>query len=134
MEAADTWAPLILGAAVLVAGLVQAAKYIVFRSRAQRVSGTVAGLRGKPGTAEGVPSYQPILHFTTLEGREIRTKMRVASFPAPAKPGERVTVVYDPRNPSTAEIKGKGWLFLLVLVFAFFVLGFALLGVGLTRL
>lgn len=130
VEQGSGWVPLILGVAVIIAGVVQAAKYIAFVRRGQNVPGVVAGLRGKPGAAEGVPSYQPTLHFVTLDGREVRTKMRVASFPAPAKPGERVTIVYDPRDPSNAEIKNKGWLFLVVLVLAFFVLGFALLGVG----
>lgn len=123
---------------VLVLGLVFAGafggdllKYVIWRRRAERVPGRVTELHRRLGGSRGdrpQMRYSPILEFTTRDGRDIRTRLNVGTKPAPAKTGEQVTVVYDPRSPEHADIAGKGWLRLSLLILGT-LLGVSLVGV-----
>lgn len=113
------WSILALGVAVIVLCVVQLGKYIAFRRRAQRVPGTVAGFHKRATGGSGPRSvYQPILEFTTIEGRDMHARMRVGTNPRPARQGQQVTVIYDPSRPTEAEIEGKGWIRVVILLAA----------------
>lgn len=79
------------------------------RRHYRRVPGVIVGLRdtrGEAGPAPSTRSRAAIFRFTTLDGRVITTESNVQSFPGP-RPGKRVTVLYDPRRPYSAETTGR---------------------------
>lgn len=81
------------------------------RRHYHRVPGVIVGVRntrGEAGTGPrtNVRSRAAIFRFTTLDGRVIETESDVQSFPGP-KPGKRVTVLYDPQRPYSAETTGR---------------------------
>jgi hypothetical protein len=41
----------------------------------------------------------PVLRFTTVEGDEVESVSPLASSKLKVRPGDQVTVLYDPRNP-----------------------------------
>ena len=96
----------------------------------QRVPGTVVSLAWKhsSGSEGGSQVCHPVLAFRTLDGREIQTATGVGSSRVIAQPGEEVPVIYDPRNPSRAEIDtwaGRAsWLPWLITVAGLAVLGY----------
>jgi len=100
----------------------------------ERVPGTVVSLAWKQslGSEAGGQVCHPVLAFRTLDGREIQTATGVGSSRVIARPGEQVRVIYDPRNPSRAEIDtwaGRAsWLPWLSTV-----VGLAVLGYGVFR-
>jgi hypothetical protein len=82
-----------------------------FDRRAVAVPGVVAELRlrrgvGRPGEG-GSFLWFPVLEFTTVDGRQVRTDAMYGSVPAPARPGHQVTVLYDPDQPTRARIGGR---------------------------
>ena len=95
-----------------------------FWQRAQRVPGTVTGLSGKYGN-----ELTPILQFTTDEGHDMETTASVGARPMPVRPGDEVTVLYDPEDPTTAEM--TIWY---RLSFAVVFLGIGLVVIGLSAL
>jgi hypothetical protein len=80
------------------------------------------------GSESGGQVCRPVLAFRTLDGREIQTATGVGSSRVIAQPGEQVRVIYDPRNPSRAEIDtwaGRAsWLPWLITVMGLAVLGY----------
>lgn len=79
------------------------------RRRYVRVPGVIVGrrdARGELGMGPATHSRAAIFRFTTVEGQEIEAESDVQSFPGP-KPGKRVTVIYDPRDPYDAETTGR---------------------------
>lgn len=127
---AMSWIVLALGLVFAGASSIELLKYVAWRSRAERVPGRVAALHHGVGDASSVPRtrYYPILEFTTRDGRDIRTRLNVGTTPSPAETGEQVTVVYDPRSPEHADIAGKGWLRVALLILAT-LLGVTLVGI-----
>ncbi|MEU6431187.1 DUF3592 domain-containing protein [Microbispora sp. NPDC046973] len=73
-----------------------------FRRRAQRTRGLVVGLRASRSD-DGV-SYYPTIRFTTLYGQQVEAETTYGSNPPPARPGEEVTVLYDPARPTRIRI------------------------------
>lgn len=55
-------------------------------------------------------TYTPKVQFITMEGVSIEFYSSYASNPPSYQIGELVTVVYQPRNPEDAIIKGEGQL------------------------
>jgi hypothetical protein len=58
---------------------------------------------------------RPIFRFTTLEGHEVEVTSKHGEV-SPPQPGDRVTILYDPRKPRHALIdtsgqrgSGMGW-------------------------
>lgn len=87
------------------------------RRRYVRVPGVIVGrrdARGEVGTNPATHSRAAIFRFTTVDGRVIETESDVQSFPGP-RPGKRVTVIYDPRNPYDAETTGRFAISMLVM-------------------
>jgi hypothetical protein len=82
-----------------------------FDQRAVGVPGVVVDLRLRRGVGEpgehGSFLWFPVIEFTTVDGRQVRTDAMYGSVPAPARPGHRVTVLYDPDQPTRARIGGR---------------------------
>lgn len=82
-----------------------------FWRRAERVSGVVTELRTRRKVrigdmnlrTNGQLSY-PVVQFTTHEGRDVETTTYTAAQPMPARPGDETTVLYDPTDPTFAEL------------------------------
>ena len=107
------------------------------RRHYHRVPGVIVGVRktrGEVGTSPrtNTRSRAAIFRFTTLDGRVIETESDVQSFPGP-KPGKRVTVLYDPRQPYSAETTGR-FLILVVLMPPLMAFGVFLIIVSLSHL
>lgn len=100
-----------------------------FRRKAQSVEGVVTELRTQASGSFGADAAYPVLQFTTRDGRDVRTKARTGSLPAPAREGDHVTVLYDPDDPTTADIAGRSADILLSLSFILF--GLIFTGIGL---
>jgi hypothetical protein len=100
---------------ILLAGLVIAVLgVLVIRQNrrltrtGQRVTGTVTDLRwhshSDQSSRGGYTTYHAVLAFRTLEGREVEAVTRNGSREIIARAGEQVPVIYDPRDPTRAEI------------------------------
>ncbi len=97
-----------------------------FLARAHRVPGVVVDLSWSRSRNGG--TYHPVLRFQTLDGRTVQATSDVGSRPAPARPGQAVTVLYDPENPQEARLDtmtGRGTLLGVI----FMVIG-ALVAIG----
>lgn len=98
-----------IGAFFVISPAWQLLKIWRTRRRYVRVPGVIVGrrdARGELGMGPATHSRAAIFRFTTVDGRVIETESDVQSFPGP-KPGKRVTVIYDPRNPYDAETTGR---------------------------
>ncbi|WP_169984425.1 DUF3592 domain-containing protein [Microbispora sp. H10836] len=73
-----------------------------FRRRAQRTRGLVVGLRASRSDDGTV--YYPTIRFTTMYGQQVEAETAYGSNPPPARPGEEVTVLYDPAKPTRIRI------------------------------
>ncbi|MEV1203558.1 DUF3592 domain-containing protein [Microbispora rosea] len=73
-----------------------------FRRRAQRARGLVVGLRAS--RSDDGTSYYPTIRFTTVYGQQVEAETTFGSNPPPARPGEEVTVLYDPARPTRIRI------------------------------
>ncbi|GLX09731.1 DUF3592 domain-containing protein [Microbispora sp. NBRC 16548] len=73
-----------------------------FRRRAQRSRGLVVGLRAS--RSDDGTSYYPTIRFTTVYGQQVEAETTYGSNPPPARPGEEVTVLYDPARPTRIRI------------------------------
>ncbi|MEU7887721.1 DUF3592 domain-containing protein [Microbispora bryophytorum] len=73
-----------------------------FRRRAQRTRGLVVGLRAS--RSDDGTSYYPTIRFTTVYGQQVEAETTYGSNPPPARPGEEVTVLYDPARPTRIRL------------------------------
>jgi hypothetical protein len=100
-----------VGLALLIAGARTRAATRRFDARAVRVPGVVVELRlarGYRGPGERSSGFWvPVLEFTTADGRPVRTAAMYGSVPAPARPGDRVQVAYDPDQPTRAQVADR---------------------------
>ncbi len=89
-------------------GFVAFGAYVIRTGRRLRRYG-----RGAPGTVvrlrwesndHGGGRFYPTFRFRTEDGREIEAESDLGANPAPAREGQRVTVVYDPARPQRARI------------------------------
>lgn len=91
---------LVLGVALVVAGIHRYRTGRAFLASAQRVPGMVTGIH----RVETTDSYEffPVLRFRTLEGAEVETvgQTRGGSYELTRLKGTAVPVLYDPRNPA----------------------------------
>jgi hypothetical protein len=83
-------------------------RQLLLRRKGQRVTGTVTGIdrqwnQGGRDNAGGY-TYSPVLSFQTLAGQQIETKSATGGSSPGAEVGQQVRVLYDPANPSTAEL------------------------------
>ena len=71
-------------------------------------------------------TYKPIVRFKTQNGQTVEFASSYSSSPPAYDIGESVTVVYQPKNPSEAVIKGDGQFLHII----FMLLGGALASIG----
>jgi Protein of unknown function (DUF3592) len=99
---------LLSGVVLAVAGTRVRARARRFEQRAVSVPGRVVDLRLRRGVGEpgegGSLLWFPVLDFSTIDGRTVRTEAMYGSVPAPARPGHQVRVLYDPQRPTRARI------------------------------
>jgi hypothetical protein len=100
-----------------------------FAGRAERVDGRVVdvvreGVR--PGERGG--SYSSTFHFTTRDGRSFVARASVRSTTPRYRAGEKVSVLYDPRDPETAVIDSFADRYFLLIVLLPIGVGFAAVG------
>jgi hypothetical protein len=109
-------------------------KQLLLRRNGQRVTGTVTSIDRQwdsGGGADGSPGgyvYYPVLSFQTLAGQQIETRSGVGASNPHVEAGQQVRVLYDPANPSTAEVDNfytQSAAFLLGLLCAAFGTGVA---------
>lgn len=130
----------VVGTAFVVAGVRTRRATARFERIAVRVPGQCVDLRLRSrqrGLGERHSAYHPILAFATLDGRQMTVESPWGGIPTPARPGQPVTVLYDPQQPARARVDGlmgRGTFFSVVLILmggVFAVIGWlVLLGVG----
>ncbi|MEV5572382.1 DUF3592 domain-containing protein [Spirillospora sp. NPDC052269] len=84
------------------AGVYSIRKTRYLRRHGHRVPGVVDRLKFERGSQTG-GNYYPVLHFHTLDGSFVQTESDVGTNPARSRPGDQVTVVYDPARPDRAR-------------------------------
>jgi len=95
------------GLLLIGVGLVTIVRARRFRAHALRAPGVVVGQRRVLvgyGTKPTSTRYYPTLAFRTSGGREIRAESDINNTPPVAEEGTRVTVLYDPRDPTRVRI------------------------------
>jgi hypothetical protein len=118
-----------LGLLFSAIGVVLLVRLRRFRRTAVRVPGVVADVvyDGSAGDSGSGGLWFPVLSFTTVEGRPVRTRGRYGRSPARARAGDQVTVLYDPEDPALASLPRDGANHLAVF-FVVFGLGAAAVG------
>jgi uncharacterized protein DUF3592 len=122
-----------LGALLLFISLVLWNKTRLFVAHATTAQGVVTDLvtvRDKDG---GSDTYKPEVKFSTEEGKEITFTSSFSSRPPAYDVGESVPVLYLPRQPHEARIKGFGSLWSGCLILAGLGATFSLAGYSILR-
>lgn len=94
---------LIVGVAALVGGIYWGVKTQRFVASASRASGTVIELERRQSGDDG-PTYYPVIRFIDADGREVTFTSSTGSNPPSKREGDKVDVLYDPKNPNEAEL------------------------------
>jgi hypothetical protein len=102
----------VIGTVFVVVGIRGIRSTRVFERIAARVPGMCVDLvlrhSGSASVGESHSTWHPILAFATLEGRQMTIESPWGGVPAPARRGQQVTVLYDPRQPARARV--DGWI------------------------
>jgi hypothetical protein len=80
-----------------------------FAAGAARAQGVVVELVGGPAPGPQTPgplSY-PVVRYRTVDGREVVFRSDLGAQPSPWRPGQPVTVLYNPADPQEARIDSK---------------------------
>ena len=111
-------ASILFGALLVAVGVWFMVKGTPLQRRAARATGHVVALQRKPDPGNGFFIYSPVLEFRTAGGEQVQAVARSGGDPAPARVGDDVRVLYDPADPSVADIETfrGGWLSLLALL------------------
>ena len=96
------------------------AGYISWKLEQEGVTttGTVVRLE-ESDTGDGACCvYSPVIEFTTADKQTFSFEGDNASDPPAYKVGEEVSVIYDPKNPQTAQINKwtERWLFPIIII------------------
>jgi len=97
---------ILIGVGIVVLGVTFWFRSRSFLARAVRTSGVIVDLqreRSRAGDGHGTV-YRPIFRFTGPDGRDIVRRAGSASSHPRLRPGEPVTVLFDPQRPSEARI------------------------------
>lgn len=100
-----------------------------FLSKALPANGTVQSLR--PERIDRSTVYFPVITFTTAAGVAVTAESK-SSRSGAYKVGQKISILYDPNNPSNLEINASWsrWFFVAIAVFfavVLFGIGFAAL-------
>jgi hypothetical protein len=122
----------VLGTSTVARGRRQSAGAADFVSRAVVTEAEVTDLRLKydQRMADRPGVFHPVVRFALPDGRRVEAETLVGAHPAPARPGQRVPVRYDPQDPERVVLAkglaGAGSVGCMRTAF-----GVALAGVGL---
>jgi Protein of unknown function (DUF3592) len=96
-------------AAVLVAvGVWRWRESRAFAASASRAQGVVVELvSGSSGTQAAAPLSYPVVRYRAMDGREVVFRSGFGSRPSLWRPGQTVTVLYDPADPQAARIESR---------------------------
>lgn len=83
-------------------------------NRGMTTTGTVTRLVAS--TDSDGTTYAPVFEFKTQGGRTFEIQSDSYSSPPAYEVGQRVTIIYDPEKPATAQIQGENTL--LIIIFA----------------
>jgi len=83
-----------------------------FVANAASAQGKVIELIEVRDEDDGSITYKPVVAYEAANGRSLRFTASFSSKPAPYRVGERVEVLYAPRDPSDARIRGFSSLWL----------------------
>lgn len=89
--------------AFIVLGLVFAVRTALFLRTAQPTTGTIVELIERESD-DGDTLFAPVYTFVDTSGRTNRVISSSASYPPVGLVGDRIAVLFDPENPSRAEI------------------------------
>lgn len=109
---------ILFGALLVAAGGWFMVKGTPLQRRGARTAGRVVALKRDPDTVDpdgvAIRSYSPVLEFRTADGEQVQAVARSGT----ARVGEDVRVLYDPADPSVADIETfrGGWLSLLAVL------------------
>lgn len=98
------------GIASISVGLRRAGAGVRFRRRAIRVTGVVTEITAEPQRRRDwldgprAPLHRPVVRFRTIVGAEIETAAATASSLEALRPGDTVGVLYDPDDPTRAQV------------------------------
>lgn len=111
---------LLSGLVFMAAGIYGFFRNLRLARNGLRADAEVVDLRARGGGEDG-PVYYPIVRFRTADGQEVVAQTGGGSSPPPARPGDRVQVLYQPGNPQTVSLDtlmGRAvapmWIFILV--------------------
>ncbi len=110
------WVMAISGPLFLIGALVAYTDTRMFIARAVRTEGIVVEM-----VAGGLGSHitnAPVFTFSDDSGVEYTTLSALDSTPPTYKVGEKITVLYDPDNPTNAKIEGLFGLWGIPLILA----------------
>lgn len=94
---------LIVGVGALAGGIFWGVKTQRFVASASRASGTVIELERRQSGDDG-PTYYPVVRFTDAAGKDVTFTSSTGSNPPSKREGDKVDVLYDPKNPTEAEL------------------------------
>lgn len=102
----------LLGTVFVVVGIRGIRSANAFEKLAARVPGLCVDVKlrhsGGGDIGESHSTWHPVLAFATLDGRQMTVESPWGGVPTPARPGQQVTVLYDPRQPARARV--DGWI------------------------
>ncbi len=58
--------------------------------------------------------YYPVVRFRTADGREVETQTMMGTSFKRVREGEPVTVLYDPKDPTHAQLERSGGLVIVL--------------------
>jgi hypothetical protein len=126
----------LIGAAVLIGGIVAAARQTRKSARGVEATGTVVDLVTKVFNPGSPGVYCPIVQFTTASGQPIRFESQFGTMPASHRAGQSIAVRYDPADPQKAEVDSAtanwfvpGCTIAMGLAFLFLGLVFVVIGI-----
>lgn len=98
-----------------------------FAAGAVRAQGVVVELVSgpAPGTSSQVPLSYPVVRYRTMDGREVVFRSDYGTQPSLWRPGQPVTVLYQPSNPQDARIETKARTVLAPALFVVLGIGIA---------
>ncbi len=104
-----------IGLLFMVIGVVLAVRLRLFRRTAVRVPGVVTDVvyqadvgYDASGRRRTGGMWFPVLSFTTMDGRPVRTRAHYGRNLARPRPGDQVTVLYDPEDVTRAALPRDG--------------------------
>ena len=95
---------ILLGVAILIAGIVKAVQQSRQSAGWVKASGTVVGLVRRSFTAGSSGVYCPTVEFMTPAGQRVQFQSDFGTMPASHRVGQVVDVHYDPADANKAEV------------------------------